>query len=139
MNHQLQLIHSWIADSKMELNSKKSCVMWFQPCCCICSVEQPDIVVNNMTLKTTVKQKYLGLVFNNRLTWNNQVSNICKKMSYYLHLVGLHRCVLPVSLIKLLMDSLVLPHMQYSLPVWGPSLYQHHLQCLQNFKIMQFT
>jgi len=55
-------------------------------------------------------------------------------MSYYLHLVSLHRCVLPVHLIKLLMDSLVLSHMQYALPVWGPSLYQHDLQRLQRLQ-----
>ena len=87
-----------------------------------------------MILQTTVKQKYLGLIFDNQLTWSNHVSNVCKKMSYYLHLVSLHRRVLPVRLIKLLMDSLVLSHMQYALPVWGPSLYQHHLQRLQRLQ-----
>ena len=55
-------------------------------------------------------------------------------MSYYLHLVSLHRRVLPVHLIKLLMDSLVLSHMQYALPVWGPSLYQQDLQHLQRLQ-----
>ena len=135
MNYQLQLIHSWLVDSKMELNGKKSCVMWFKPRRCRRHVsEQPAILVNNMILQTTVKQKYLGLIFDNQLTWSNHVSNVCKKMSYYLHLVSLHRRVLPVRLIKLLMDSLVLSHMQYALPVWGPSLYQHHLQRLQRLQ-----
>ena len=46
-------------------------------------------------------------------------------MSYYLRLVGLHKLVLSVGLIKLLMDSLV---------VWGPSLYQQYLQRLQRFQ-----
>ena len=32
------------------------------------------------------------------------------------------------------MDSLVLPHMQYALPVWGPSLYQQHSQHLQRLQ-----
>ena len=137
MNYQLQLVHSWIADSKMRLNGNKSCVMWFKPRHCrnYRLVEQPDIMINNMTLQVTVKQKYLGLIFDKQLSWTSHVSHICKKMSYYLYLVGLHKRILPVSLIKLLMDSLVLPHMQYALPVWGPSLYQQHflrLQRLQN-------
>ena len=110
MNYQLQLIHSWITDSRMKLNSNKSCVMWFMPRHCRHSrlVEQPDIVINNMPLQVTVKQKYLGLIFDNQLSWTSHVSHVCKKMSYYLHLVGL---------IELLMDSLVLSHMQYALPV----------------------
>ena len=64
MNYQLQLVHSWIADSKMELNGKKSCVMWFMPRRCrhSGSVERPDIVINK-TLQATAKQKYLGLIF----------------------------------------------------------------------------
>ena len=47
MNYQLQLVHSWIADSKMELNSKESSVMWFMPRRCrhSGSVERPDIVI----------------------------------------------------------------------------------------------
>ena len=124
MSYQLQLVHSWIVDSRM-VNSKKSCVMWFQPHHCRCSVMQPDIVINNISLQTTVKQKYLGLIFDNRLTWSYHVSSIGKKMSYYLHLVGLHKHVLPVSLINLVMDSLVLLHniMWYALPVYmGPIL-----------------
>ena len=32
------------------------------------------------------------------------------------------------------MDSLVFLHMQYALPVWGPSLYQHYLQRLQRLQ-----
>ena len=78
ISHQLQLIHSWIVDSEMELNSKNSCVMRFQSCHCRRSVEHPDIVVNNMTLQTTVK-KYLGLIYDNRLTWANHVSNTSVK------------------------------------------------------------
>ena len=136
MNYQLKLIHSWITDSRMKLNGDKSCVMWFMPRRCRHSrlVEQPDIVINNMPLQVTVKQKYLGLIFDNKLSWSSHVSHVCKKMSYYLHLVGLHKRTLPASLIKLLMDSLVLPHMQYALPVWGPSLYQQHSQRLQRLQ-----
>ena len=39
--------------------------------------DQPDVVVDDMILQVTAKQNYLGLIFDNQLTW----SNICKKMS----------------------------------------------------------
>ena len=95
--------------------------------------EQPDIVVDDTMLQVTAKQKYFGLIFDIQLTWSGHVS-LRQKMSYYLHLVGLHKCVLPVCLIKLLMDSLVLYNVQYALPDWGPSTYQHHIQRLQRFQ-----
>ena len=51
--------------------------------------EKPDIVVNDTMLQVTAKQKYLGLIFDNQLAWSCHVSNICKKMSCYLHLISM--------------------------------------------------
>ena len=127
----------------MELNSKKSFVMWFMPRRCrhSGSVEQPDIVINNRTLQATAKQKYLGLIFDNRLTWTSHmhVSNICKNISYYLRLVGLYKLVLPIGLIKLLMDSLVLPHILYALSVWGPFCTNSAYNICKDFRIVQYA
>ena len=68
MNYQLQLIHSWTAasDSKMERLIKNYYFMY------IVSVKQDDIIIINMALQTTVKQKYPGLIFDNWLTWTNK-------------------------------------------------------------------
>ena len=52
--------------------------MWFKPRHCrnYRLVEQPDIMINNMTLQVTVKQKYLGLIFDKQLSWTSHVSHI---------------------------------------------------------------
>ena len=68
------------------------------------------------------QQKYLGLVFDSQLSWSSHVFGVCKKMSYYLYLLNSYRHVLSNNLMKLLLDSLVLSHVYYALPVWGPSL-----------------
>ena len=44
------------------------------------------------------------------------------------------RHVLPAYILKLLMDSLVMSHMQYALSVWGPSLTQNQLLRLQRLQ-----
>jgi len=64
----------------------------------------------------------LGVQIDEHLRWNSHVSYLCKKMSYYLYLISYHRKVLPVSILKLLTESLVLSHLNYALPVWGPAL-----------------
>ena len=66
--------------------------------------------------------------------WNHHVSHICKKMSYYLYVINKHRHVFSSDLMKLLIDSLVFSHLNYSLPVWGPSLHQNHLQRLKRMQ-----
>ena len=90
----------------MQLNIKKSCVIWFH------TRRQrnqtyPDIVVDNVGLQVATKQKYLGLMFDSTLSWSDQVSRTCQKMFYYLHLsmINHHRHVLPAYLLKLLMES----------------------------------
>ena len=130
---QLSHIQSWIDRSRMKLNFTKSCVMWF-------SVNAsrlptyPPITVDNSVLRVVTEQKYLGLVFDSQLSWSSHVSGVCKKMSYYLHLLNSHRYVLNNSITKLLLDSLVLSHIYYALPVWGPSL---NVQLLSRLKRMQ--
>ena len=89
----------------------------------------PDIFVNDVVLRPVDKQKYLGVMFD---TWTHQVSNVCKKMAYYLHLINLHKHCLSPRLIKLLMESLVFSHLSYALPVWGPSLNQRLFQRLEH-------
>ena len=84
------------------------------------------------------KQKYLGLVFDSQLRWCEQVVNVCKKMSYYIHLVNCYKKELPDEIIKLLMNSLVSSHLYYAFPVWGPFLLQCHvtrIQQLQNHAV----
>ena len=135
MNTQLQLLHKWITNSKMILNLEKSSVMWFRVGSKQSS-EFPSISVNDCTLKSVQRQKYLGVVFDCTLSWTYHVSQVCKKMSYYLYLIGRHKHCLDAGLIKLLSDALVLSHLPYSLLVWGPAQQSlHRLECMQNWAV----
>ena len=130
MTSQLQLVNKWIVDSKMKLNIQKSSVMWFR----VSSrkkVVYSDIFVNDVVLRQVDKQKYLGVMFDTRLSWTHQVSNVCKKIAYYLHLINSHKHCLSPYLLKLLVESLVFSHLSYALPVWAPSLNQQLRQRLE--------
>ena len=105
----------------MEVNVKKSNIMWFN----VRSskhFESPPILLNGSPLLHVTTHKYLGVQIDEHLRWKSHVSYLCKKMAYYLYLISYHRKVLPVSILKLLTESLVLSHLNYALPVWGPAL-----------------
>ena len=93
MNSQLIVIQQWIVASKMRLNYSKSTVMWFKVSNRKQPSEFPDIVVDDTVLQVVTKQKYLGVILDNCLSWNHHVSHICKKMSYYLYVINKHRHV----------------------------------------------
>ena len=65
----------------MAFNLSKSSVMWF-------SVpghrKTVRYYVDNIPLSVVSKQKYLGLMFDDALSWSHQVSKVCQSMSYYL-------------------------------------------------------
>ena len=83
MNSQLMLIQQWIVASKMKLNYSKSTDMWFKVCNRKQSSEFPDIVVDDTALQVVTKQKYLGVILDNCLSWYHHVSQLCKGISYY--------------------------------------------------------
>ena len=127
MNQQLQLVHDWIVSrivsNKMQLNfgTLKSKVMWFfaslkKP------VFHPEVVINDKVLEGVDTQLYLGLMFDSKLSWESQVSNLCKKMSYTYLVTSCQQYILSDELKRLLVDSLVFSHLTYALCAWGPSL-----------------
>ena len=65
--------------------------------------EHFDIVVDGIIIIVQImaKQKYLGFIFDNQLTWLGHVSNICQKMHI---MIGLHQLVCMFT-IKLLVNS----------------------------------
>ena len=67
-------------------------------------------------------KKYLGLYIDSKFSWRSHVTNICKKMAYYLYLIGYHQSTLPKSIIKMLVEPLAMSHLNYVLPAWCPSL-----------------
>ena len=72
------------------------------------SIILPTITVDGHSLVRVDSQKYLGFHIDSKLSWRNHVANICKKMAYYLYLIGYHHSTLPKSIIKMLVESLVL-------------------------------
>ena len=80
MNQQLQLVHNWIVSNKMQLNFRKSKVIWFSA-----SLKKPvsppefEVVVSHKVLEVVDTQLYLGSMFDSKLSWESQVSHVCKK------------------------------------------------------------
>ena len=134
MCSQLSIIQQWVLESKMKINFRKSSVMWFKASSRSTGFSYPPISIDGVELTVTKKQKYLGLIFDCSLSWAHHVANVCSKMSYYLYLLGSHRHVIDYSLMKMLLESLVLSHLSYSVVVWGPSLGSTLLQRLQRMQ-----
>ena len=134
LSHDIALVSDWISTNRLKFNIYTSSVMWFTPKSSQ-NVSCPSIIVNDNQLKEVDHQKYLGIIFDKQLCWDNQVNDVCKRVAYYFHLLSTHRNSLTFSILKLLTESLIFSRISYALPVCGPPLRKDqisHLQLLQN-------
>ena len=132
--HDLELVSKWITFSKMQLNINKSSVMWFSSKHSKRKIQYPPVALDNRTLRAVTQQRYLGITFDCCLRWDAHVSDVCHKASYYLYLIGSsHKC-LPATILKQLMESLVLSRINYALPVWRPPLLSQQVGRLQRIQ-----
>jgi len=80
--------------------------MWFREPGRCKAVYFPTVFVNNIPLSVVSKQKYLGLMFDDTISWSHQVSKVCRSMSYYLYLLNKQKLIFKTDLFKLLIESL---------------------------------
>ena len=88
-------------------------------------------------IKNIQQQKYLGIVFDNKLQWTSHINKICKSTTYYLYMIRCHRSSLTKSVSKMLIESSVLSRMKYAITVWGPALQKGQTQQLQRMYVEQ--
>jgi len=78
------------------------------------SSSPPDISIDGAHLQVVDNQKYLGVSFDNTLQWSAHVSEVCKKMSFYLFWIKSYQHSLPTEVIKMLINSLVQSRLIYA-------------------------
>ena len=62
---------------------------------------------------------FLGLTIDQHLTWNGHVQKISNKISRSLGIMCKLKRFLPQNILKILYNSLILPHLQYCILSWG--------------------
>ena len=92
------------------------------------------IQVGDMMIKRVTKVKYLGLVVDENLSWDEHFEYISKKISRNIRIIKHMRTILPYEALITLYMTLVEPHFRYCDTVWGQcnETLKGKLQTLQN-------
>ena len=62
---------------------------------------------------------FLGLAIDQHLTWNAHIQKISNKMSRSLGIMSRLKQYLPRNILRTIYSSVILPHLNYSVLVWG--------------------
>ena len=114
----LSSLEQWEAMWQMEFNPSKCTVIQI-------SKRQPkpsSYILHNVTLDTVENSKYLGVTFNNHLTWQDHINATTTKAMKVLGFLrrNLHDCSCKVKAASY--STMVRPILEYSAVVWDPHL-----------------
>ena len=129
--HDLNLVSTWCSKWQMRLNVSKCELL------CISnkrSPVRPAYYINNCHLQWASSVKYLGVVVDSKLSWNDHISHISSKASKTLNLLRRHMFTCHTSSKHKAFRALVLPILDYASTVWNPHTQKNilALEKLQN-------
>ena len=82
-------------------------------------------------IESVTKFNFLGIILDENLNWKSHVENIALKISKCNGLLNKLKYILPRYIMKTLYTSLILPHLTYSVILWGNNcryISQLHVQ-----------
>jgi len=135
------LMHKWLSTNLLSLNTSKTHFMTFsataadQPATKILTIHSNNCKklvpsCNCVCIKNTEKIKYLGVIIDKHLKWNNHVSYLCNKIRKTFYKFNQLKEILSQKLIIVLYRSLVESILRYCIIVWGGA-YDTSLNTLQ--------
>ncbi|KAL4096692.1 hypothetical protein QTP88_021597 [Uroleucon formosanum] len=114
-NH-LDILSHWFKSWKIKVNDSKSAHVTFA----LLPGAPPPLTFNSKTIPQTNEVKYLGLLFDKRLTWGPHLKNKRKQLNSRLHILRpLLKSKISISNRLLLYKSLLLPIWSYGIALWG--------------------
>ena len=78
-----------------------------------------DITINNEKIKQVNEVKLLGIIIDNKLTWDKHIQRIVTKIGYILSMIRRCKKYLTPQSTNQVIQALVLSHMNYCTVVWS--------------------
>jgi len=116
---ELKTINSWFMTNKLSLNKDKTKAMLFHPP--QRQVQNITIHIDDTSIEFLTEFNYLGINFDSNLSWKSHISKISKKVSRTIGVMNKLKNYLPTHILRILYNSLIFPHLNYGILVWGNS------------------
>lgn len=117
-NKELIKVSEWLTANKLTLNILKSNVVIFHPKYKKIN-EKIEIKINQKTIKENNYAKYLGVLIDKNLTWNEHIQSINFKISKGNGILYKLRDFVSKQILRTLYYSFIQPYIDYGLLNWG--------------------
>jgi len=117
LNYDLKCLNHWLLANKISLNATKTELIYFRNT--KTTIPNIKIKLNGKTLFRTAEVKYVGLTFNEHLTFNNHIKIMNAKLKRANNLIAIARHYLPKELLLQIYYGQFYSHLNYGCQIWG--------------------
>ena len=90
-------------------------------------VNYPRLTINNVEIERVTHFNFLGLVLGSQLNWKQHPDHISHKISKIIGILHRLKTVCPKTVLLMLYNTLIVPHLTYCILSWGSLLSDNHL------------
>ena len=122
INTDLKSLNQWLLANKISLNTTKTELIVFRKKHTSIPKYTEKIMMNGMKLLPAKEIKYLGLIFDEHLSWLPQIRNINAKLNRAINLLSKARHYIPHTLLLHLYYGQFYSQLLYGCQLWGQEL-----------------
>ena len=132
LNHDLEIIHTWLTANKLTLNRKKTEYMIIGSRQKLNSIgtNTTNISIAGEQIKRVESTKSLGIIIDDQLKWEEHNSKQCKTISARIGMLRRARDFVTQDVLITMYNSLVFPHFTYCSTVWRHGFRADHINKL---------
>jgi Reverse transcriptase (RNA-dependent DNA polymerase) len=118
LNEDLERVYQWSIANSIQINPIKSQAILFNS---HTTTSPPNIKLGRDFIEYYDKVKNLGIIFNNKLKWDDQISKVCSSVCLDLRRMWPMASFTPKETRKKLVTSLIIPKFSYCNEIYGKS------------------
>ena len=132
LNTQLNKLQHWFSSNHLIINTSKTNFMVFSTKQSIIN-HNFSVQINNTNINRVYHTKFLGVIIDSKLKWQNHIMHIKNKISKTIGILLRARKTICNKLLLTLYNTLILPHFTYCISIWGKTYqkYTNHLTIIQ--------
>ena len=122
--HKLQAdinaVSNWFKQNQLSLSVEKTFTMFVGSKHRLEQIDTyPVLLLNDQVLQRKEEATYLGLIIDNRLTWDAHIDNLCKKLRPKVGIFSRLRHILPYDTMHMVYMAIIQSRLDYGLTIWG--------------------
>lgn len=125
LNNDLEIISNWFKLNKLSLNISKTNYMIFKSKYNRNTDINFRIIIDNKQLDQVNTTKFLGILIDDKLSWNAHTTHVCSIISKYNGIIRKVKQFLPVDSLSTLYNTLVYPYLNYCAIIWADNNNSH--------------